>query len=422
MLTPTAAPLASPSPTPALPGELWLLDRITGCPRLALPASPRAAGRVSDHKLVLGPSGAGRTVLLARLGLAAYEAGRAVVLIEQTDRGEASALHQLANRLGGPAHRLNFGVGFNPFWIPAQNGPGWQPPTDNVVEELFELLAALFDLETPPATRPPLRLRVLGYLLRRYYESWGQPDAFWSPTRDFWRGRPGSPAQQWHDGPSFNSFYELMMMEAGRSSQPEFETAYTWLLATARKYYAGNPLDHLLNALPEWQAELVGSPNRCLYFHWPHGEPLATWQRSYWLLLYTLDTHLARYDGRVASRRLSVITNGLPDDFTEENQLFHSANYLYSARLFDRELVVGAAQLPAWLLLDNLCTKLLLPGCLDETAAAGELGLTPAAAAQVAQLSPAKREVAVLVGQSLSVYSAWLSPTELAPYQLRPPE
>lgn len=409
--------LPASGPVEPKPGELWLNHRLTGVPCCALVASPRAAGDLSDHKLVLGPSGSGRTLLLARLGKVAHTAGRTVVFIEQSARGGTSPLRQVTERLDGSAVDLSTGAGFNPFWVPGPGPTGWAVPEGNIVEQLFHLLVALFDFETPEATRPKLRLRVLGYLLRGYYEKWTHPDAYWSPARDFWHGRSGHPDQQWHEGPSFNSFYEFMMLEAGRNRTPDFEEAYTWLLATSRKYYAGNTYDYLLNALPARQSEMLSNPVRAYYFGWPATTPSPAVTRAYWVLLYSLDTYLSAgsvyYDGQ----RLSVITNGLPSGYVEETQLDMTYIHLHTWRSFNRELVVGSAHLPVWSLLSDLTTKLLLPGCLREPAAALELGLSAELAAQVQQMSPQKREVALLVGQRFTIYSALLAPAHLALYQ-----
>jgi hypothetical protein len=98
--TPVFNQQESVSTWPPKSGEFWLLHRLSSEPVCVLPASHSVN---SPHKLVFGPAGSGRSMLMARLALAAHEAGNLVVVLDM--RG-ARPLYQLTQHLGGTTYEI----------------------------------------------------------------------------------------------------------------------------------------------------------------------------------------------------------------------------------------------------------------------------------------------------------------------------
>lgn len=423
-------PLASLSMLPASTGTLWLRHLDSGAPTEALLTSATSY-QAQPTTLVLGPTGSGRSVMLARLGEAAHAAGDCVVFL---DFGPGTPSNQVTQRVGGRSQPVP--VGFNPFYLPDYFGGGWRYLSGfDGVDELASLLNNLFSLGLVADDLPAGRLVALQHVLERYYDL--QAGGLDAPTRsllaDAWQARPGNVSQQWHAGPSFNSFYEFLVYEVSNPDLASMRPALNWLIAQGHPYYAGGDLDYLLNALPDELAATFDAPGRCLnlFFEPSTPRPLLTCQC--WLLLYSLDAYLVR--PAVKPRRLSILANFLPEEALAgpgEDFFFH---YEQTRRSRYRALTLAYQLLPAALvhrpaLLATFSRRIILArsywGASDLLALTG---LDPGQQQHVQRLCPSEREVAIFEVTGcppvvLHVYSAWLEPGELRSYQpphRRPP-
>lgn len=443
-------------------GQLWLRPTANVPSKLAVDRFPyQSQGALNDNKLVLGPAGSGRSIMLARLAEAAHAAGNQVVVLGFDSRGPVAAVGervgQQVSAISKPAD-----ASFNPFWLPALDTSAAQSPT----EHQFQMLATLLEnmLQLTSATSLPemggnKRIR-LGMLLRREIGLYYSQQA-WLRQPGGKVGRSRNPAQAWHplEAPSFNSFYEFCLGRWGQSSgmqQADVQQAdveerifFQWLGNAGAPFYAGGPLDALMNATPEQVSKLVDSPSRLLRVTldatiadtfkttvdtpdadtstWK--EPaLEAWQRLLLLLLHTFDVHFGS-----RKQRLTVVIDNLSDRMGG-GMLSYLADYFVTWKYYNRDVIIGweTGSPDSTFSPDSRVARLLLAWCdcqvlmhmpsatvYEGVKDCDVLAMSPATQALFLSLRDVKRSVLVRVPATSTgeVFQAWLSDDELEQYR-----
>jgi len=202
---------------------LRLGDRISGRPvRADLSDEPMKKGYITNrNKMILGPSGSGKSFFTNHLVHAYYEQGTHVVLIDV-----GHSYKGLCDLVGGYYFTYNeqSPIRFNPFYI----APGDVLDIEKK-ESLKTLLLALWKKEDESYGRS--EYVAISNAIKLYYEHLARrPDIF----------------------PCFNSFYDfltdgfLQVLEDGNVKEKDFDIGN--FLYVLNPYYKGGEFDYLLNA------------------------------------------------------------------------------------------------------------------------------------------------------------------------------
>jgi conjugation system TraG family ATPase len=205
------------------PSSIRFVDRMTGRPILVdLYDQPKRKGLISNfHKVVVGPSGSGKSVWLLMLVLAAYRQGHHVMIMDI-----GSSFKRLCRYLG--ARYFDFGddqaLQFNPFLL----GEGETLDTEKT-ESLITLLLILWKMAGQAYTRS--EYIAVSNIVTNYY-AWLDRDAATFPC--------------------FDSLYEWLQeqyipgLQISGVREKEFD--WTNFLYVLRPYYRGGEYERLLNA------------------------------------------------------------------------------------------------------------------------------------------------------------------------------
>lgn len=202
---------------------LRLGDRISGRPvRADLSDEPMKKGYITNrNKMILGPSGSGKSFFTNHLVHAYYEQGTHVVLIDV-----GHSYKGLCDLVGGYYFTYNeqSPIRFNPFYI----APGDVLDIEKK-ESLKTLLLALWKKEDESYARS--EYVAISSAIKLYYENLARsPDIF----------------------PCFNSFYDFLMngffqvLEDSNVKEKDFDIGN--FLYVLNPYYQGGEFDYLLNA------------------------------------------------------------------------------------------------------------------------------------------------------------------------------
>lgn len=202
---------------------LRLGDRISGRPvRADLSDEPMKKGYITNrNKMILGPSGSGKSFFTNHLVHAYYEQGTHVVLIDV-----GHSYKGLCDLVGGYYFTYNeqSPIRFNPFYI----APGDVLDIEKK-ESLKTLLLALWKKEDESYGRS--EYVAISSAIKLYYEHLTRsPEIF----------------------PCFNSFYDfltdgfLQVLENGKVKEKDFDIGN--FLYVLNPYYKGGEFDYLLNA------------------------------------------------------------------------------------------------------------------------------------------------------------------------------
>lgn len=418
------------------PGELWL--HTEAGPKRALARYARQQGAVNDNKLVLGPAGSGRSLLLGRLAKTASEAGGCVVVLDSfgVNLNNPGPLWMLTFSQGGTFASLDRPgqLSFNPFWMPDAGYSGWRMPqaparlpTGEEMQAIALLLANLLRLSRYDA--PVTEEKVQGWLydaVAAYY---------------------ASPEMQASDhNPCFKAFVNVVLA-LPRTGEVEWLNAefIDWLTQVSQPYREGGELEALLDASHfQAQAAFARPGQGMTYIDFgldasaasaadtpefkqaPWGNPAAQAQtRVLMLLLHTLDFRMGQRE-----QRLTIVADELHYDSLGSRMATYLAGYLGRGPQYNRELVVGWHESPATVfqeqhpaartILAHCGTHILLAGTLshfDKAAKYAPLDLTEEETDTLTGLSCGTRELMVRrPGQACEVFSAQLAYVNLTDF------
>lgn len=431
---PVAAPPVPLSPTELLeareatlrqlqqPGELWLHG--PDGPKLAVARFPREQGAATDNKLVLGPAGSGRSLMLARLARTAHAAGNQVVILDHTGSNPRNrgALWHLTRTKGGTFTTASEPVQFNPFWFPGLDDQSWRLPTEEEVSTLGQVLVSVLSLTRYAGPANPTHMRELLEV----------------SLGDYFSDMAGTPTL-----PGFASFLEWLEAQPDRTLPGSVAGKFRqWFAQASQPFRPGGTLGHVLAATPAQLRKLLNSTGRLLHLEtgpgaateadtpgysmrpWPLAAPEAH-QREIILFLHALATW---YGDRES--RLTFIVNEWHYDILREPLAAYLLNFFQRGPASNHELIAGWHESPstvfsaenpaAQLVLAQAGTQLLLHNFAARNANdAGErfavLELRPREEEAFRNL--AEREV--LVRQPLNrfeVFSTRLAPADLADF------
>lgn len=198
-------------------------DRLSGRPvRADISDEPMKKGFITNrNKMILGPSGSGKSFFTNHMVNSYYEQGSHIVLVDV-----GHSYKGLCDLVGGYyfTYEENNPIKFNPFYIPKGDVLDIEKK-----ESLKTLLLALWKKESEHFARS--EYVAISNAITLYYQHLAKhPNIF----------------------PGFNSFYDFLMeeylvvLENGKVKEKDFDIAN--LLYVLNPYYKGGEFDYLLNA------------------------------------------------------------------------------------------------------------------------------------------------------------------------------